>query len=195
MNPKHLALVLLAAGGATASAAPNSPRVLGTWDGTSAFAFNKDTRAVYATSTTSAGYTKQSGSVMTDSSGFQCVELAMRYFHFRKHIPVASWGGIGKAVKICDQRAPGVSKTSHPVAGDLVVLKAWDDHAGTVDAGHVAIVTAVKGDAISTFTQNWNHDATAHATVSQKQDVLCYLHAATPEPGPGARPKSILQFR
>lgn len=184
MNTKYVALILLAAGAAAASAAPaktSSPRVLGTWDGTNAYALNNDFRAVYATSATSASYTKQPGSVLTDTDGFQCVELAMRYFHFRKHIPVASWGTIGKAVDMCDKRAPGVSKTSHPVAGDLVVLNARDAHAGTGISGHVAIVTGVKGDTISTFTQNWNFDATSHANVSQKQDVKCFLHAGPTE--------------
>lgn len=184
MNTKYIALILLAAGGAAASAAPaktSGPRVLGTWDGTNAYALNKDYRAVYATSATSASYTRQPGSVLTDTDGFQCVELAVRYFHFRKHIPVASWGGIDKAVNMCDKRAPGVSKTSHPVAGDLVVLNAWDDHAGTKEAGHVAIVTGVKGDVISTFTQNWGQDAKSRVNVSQKQDVKCFLHAGVTE--------------
>jgi hypothetical protein len=182
MNTRSLALVLLAAGGAAVSAtsanAGTSPRVIDTWDGTSAFAQAGIDKPVYALSLTKASYTKQPGSIMTDTDGFQCVELALRYFNYRKHIPVASWGGIGKAINMCDQRAPGVARTSHPVAGDLVVLKAndHDPSVATGPSGHVAIVMGVSGDTISTFNQNWAYDRTARARVSQKH-VACFLHA------------------
>jgi CHAP domain-containing protein len=183
MNTKYLALILLAAGGAAVSAtsasASTSPRVVDTWDGTNAYALNKTYAPVYATSLTSASYTKKPGSIMTDTDGFQCVELALRYFNYRKHIPVASWGGIGVATDMCKRQAPGVARTSHPVPGDLVVLRAndHDPRIATGPSGHVALVTGVSGDTISTFNQNWASDRTARATVSQSRDVLCSLHA------------------
>lgn len=52
-----------------------------------------------------------------------------------------------------------------------------DPRVGTGPAGHVAIVTGVSGDTISTFNQSWANDTTARAKVSQKTDVLCFLHA------------------
>lgn len=201
MNTKYVALVLVAVGGtastalaypvpgpstkappaakevATANTSKSGPRVVGTWDGTSAFANAGINKYVYALSLTNASYTKQPGSILTDTNGFQCVELAVRYFNYRKHIPVTSWPHINVATDMCNSPAPGVTKTSHPAAGDLVVLKANDSHVGTGYAGHVAIVTGVSGDAISTFNQNWDNDRTASAKVSQKGDVLCSLHA------------------
>lgn len=164
---------------ATANTSSSGPRVVGTWDGTSAFAFADNPQPVYALSLTNASYTKQPGSIETDSQGFQCVELAMRYFNYRKHIPVASWGGINVATDMCQHQAPGVTVTSQPLAGDLVVLKAndHDPNIATGLAGHVAIVTGVRGDTISTFNQNWANDRTALANVSHTRDVLCFLHA------------------
>lgn len=189
MNTKYIALALLAAGGAAVSAASastsSSPRVIDTWDGTSAFALAGQYRNVYALSLTKASYTKQPGSVQTNTAGFQCVELALRYFHYRKGISVASWGHIGVATDMCGHQAPGVARTTHPVAGDLVVLKPNDRAMGTKDAGHVAIVTAVSGDTIYTFNQNWANDTKARAKVSQKNDVLCSLHAAMKVEGAG----------
>ena len=192
MNTKYVALALLAAGGAAASAVSaasantsSSPRVIDTWDGTSAFAHAGQYRNVYAQSLTKASYTKQPGSVLTNTDGFQCVELALRYFNYRKGISVASWGHIGVATDMCGHQAPGVARTTHPVAGDLVVLKANDPRMGTKGAGHVAIVMGVSGDTISTFNQNWANDTTARWKVSQKNDVLCSLHAATKGGGGG----------
>ncbi len=164
---------------ATANTSSSGPPVVDTWDGTSAFAYNSDGRPVYALSLTNASYTKQPGSIETDSQGFQCVELAMRYFNYRKHIPVASWPHIRVATDMCSGPAPGVTQTSHPAAGDLVVLNAndHDPRIATGPAGHVAIVTGVSGDSISTFNQNWDNDRTARANVSHTRDVLCFLHA------------------
>lgn len=195
MNTKYVALALLAVTGTAVSAAPkpshpktaaakvavaskaSSARIVGTWDGTNAYATG-DCKPVYALSLTNASYTRQSGAIETDSCGFQCVELAVRYFNYRKHIPASSWHA-AVATDMCNRKVPGVTKTSRPVTGDLVVLRADDKNPAiqTGDAGHVAIVTGVSGDTISTFNQNWANSTTARAKISQRRDALCFLHA------------------
>jgi hypothetical protein len=154
---------------------------IGSWDGTTAFAQGGKCQNVYATSLTHAGFTQPSGSVLTDTCGFQCVELAVRYFHYRKGIAASSWH-VGTAIEMCNARPSGVSLTSSPVAGDLVVLKANDPAVGTGSAGHVAVVTAVNSDNIATFNENWANDTTAFATISRSRDVACFLHAAVGVP-------------
>jgi hypothetical protein len=187
MNARYLALALITATGAAAAAATTrskpvvarttggGPRVVGRWDGTTAFAYAGACQTVYAMSPTSAGYTRRAGAITTDSCGFQCVELAVRYFHYRKGIPASRWV-VSQATDMCNRRVPGVTRRSNPMAGDLVVLRANDRAVGTGAAGHVAVVTGVRGNTISTFNQNWAHDATAFGSVS-RSDVLCFLHA------------------
>jgi len=177
MNAKYLVMGLIVAGGAAAAtsvslAAGGGPRIIGSWNGTNAYALDDTFRPVYASSLTSAGYGRRPGSIETDTDGFQCVELAVRYFHYRKGIAASGWKA-GAATDMCDRPAPGVSRTSKPAPGDLVVLKANDRHVGTGSAGHVAIVTASRGSTISTFNQNWDHDRTAFGSVS-RDDVMCF---------------------
>jgi hypothetical protein len=151
---------------------------VGTWDGTNAFAQGGICQNVFATSLASAGYTQTSGSVLTDTCGFQCVELAVRYFHFRKNIPASSWH-VGTAIQMCGTHPSGVSQTTSPVPGDLAVLNANDSAIQTGSAGHVAIVTSVSGNSIGTFNENWANDTTAFATISRSRDVACFLHAGS----------------
>jgi CHAP domain len=161
---------------ATASQEVAGGTLVGTWDGTNAFAQGGRCQDVFATSLTSAGYTQTSGSVLTDTCGFQCVELAVRYFHFRKGISAGSWH-VGTAIEMCGSHPSGVSQTSSPASGDLVVLKANDGAVGTGAAGHVAVVRGTSGDSVETFNENWANDTTAFATISRSRDVSCFLHA------------------
>jgi hypothetical protein len=149
---------------------------IGSWDGTTAFAQGGVCQNVWATSLTSAGFTQTAGSILTDTCGFQCVELAVRYFHYRKGIAASGWH-VGTAIEMCNSFPAGVAQTTSPVAGDLVVLKANDAAIGTGAAGHVAIVTGASGDNVSTFNENWANDTTAFATISRSRDVACFLHA------------------
>src|SRR5262245_42152162 len=75
----------------SSSQAVTAGAVVGSWDGTTAFAQGGACQNVYATSLTHAGFTQSSGSVLTDTCGFQCVELAVRYFHYRKGIAASGW--------------------------------------------------------------------------------------------------------
>jgi hypothetical protein len=157
--------------------------VIGQWDHTNAYAFGGRDQAVYATSLTSAGYAP--GGVRTDTDGFQCVELAVRYFHFRKNVSAGSWH-VGKAIDMCATHPSGVSRTNDPQPGDLVVLHANEAAIATGPAGHVAIVKGTSGDAVMTFNQRWANDSTAFATVSRRRDVACFLHADGGSPPPSS---------
>lgn len=161
---------------ATSSQAVTAGALVGTWDGTNAFAQGGLCQNVFATSLTSAGFTQTSGSILTDTCGFQCVELAVRYFNYRKGIPASSWH-VGTAIEMCSTHPSGVSQTASPAPGDLAVLKANDSAIETGPAGHVAIVTSVNSDSIGTFNENWESDTTAFATISRSRDVACFLHA------------------
>lgn len=176
----------------TVDQAVTAGTAIGTWDGTTSFAFGGKCQNVFAKSLTSAGFTQTSGSVLTDTCGFQCVELALRYFHFRKGIPATSWN-IGTAIQMCNARPAGVSLTSSPVAGDLVVLKANDSAVQTGPEGHVAIVRSLSGDSVATFNENWANDSTAFATISRSRDVACFLHAGGGGGGPPSQPKCTSQ--
>lgn len=158
-----------------ADAAPAAPLpAVASWDGTAAFAVGR-CQNVYATSAMTADYVQRPNSIFTDSCGFQCVELAVRYFHYRKNIPASSWR-VGTATAMCAQHPPGVSQATKPVPGDLVVIR--PGHGGTGDVGHVAIVTKIRenGAHIDTFNENWDAGRTAFRTVSGG-DVQCFLHA------------------
>src|SRR5262245_41559181 len=102
MHARYLALLMVASGGGCATAcvaedtstireAVTAGAVVGSWDGTTAFAYGGLCQNVYATSLTSAGFAQTAGSVLTDTCGFQCVELALRYFHYRKGIAAWNW--------------------------------------------------------------------------------------------------------
>jgi hypothetical protein len=159
---------------------------IGSWDGTTSFAYGGRCQNVFATSLTSAGYTQTAGSVLTDTCGFQCVELALRYFHYRKGIAASGWH-IGTAIEMCNARPAGVSQTPSPVVGDLVVLKANNPAIGTGSAGHVAVVTSLSGDSVGTFNENWANDTTAFASISRGRDVACFLHAGAAPPPSGSQ--------
>jgi surface antigen len=102
--------------------------------------------------------------------GYQCVELAERYEHFKYDVPVG-WGG-AYAKDMCADHPSDLHTTSSPVHGDLMVIKPYT--CGIHFAGHVAVVNeVVSGNRVKVVQQNeypangeFAHDC-----------ALCYLHA------------------
>ena len=68
---------------------------------------------------------------------------------------------------MCNTHPSGVSKTSNPKAGDLVVF-GWGSY------GHVAVITGFSGNSVNVVEQN--SSPTGRNTYS-KSDVSCYLTA------------------
>jgi surface antigen len=96
---------------------------------------------------------------------YQCVELAQRYFgELYGTTPI--W--YGNAIDLCDTKPSGVSKTSNPVPGDLVVF-----NTGTY--GHVAVITSISGGYLYVIEQN--SSPTGKNTYSTSSSIKCYLHA------------------
>jgi hypothetical protein len=121
-------------------AAPNCP-VNGDWDNTDIW--SRDGRHTTTTS--------QGGDKRTDGgSGYQCVELALRYFYFRWGVtypwePHFTW-----PASMCTGHPTdpdhGVTITPTPVPGDLMVFSAREDNSsgcGVGTGGHVAVVNSV----------------------------------------------------
>mmetsp|Transcript_1197 Transcript_1197/g.1948 ORF Transcript_1197/g.1948 Transcript_1197/m.1948 type:complete len:205 (+) Transcript_1197:50-664(+) len=96
---------------------------------------------------------------------YQCVELAQRFFA-KKYGTTPIWHA--NAIDLCNTHPSGVTKTSKPIAGDLVVLK-------TGTYGHVAVITSIKGDSIHVIEQN--SSPSGKNTYSKSGSIACYLHA------------------
>jgi hypothetical protein len=120
--------------------------------------------------------------VVTDSGwGFQCTELASRYFHFRWG---QTLGSFEYAYDLCTNAPSEVTRPSTPVVGDLMVFdNAFNDGNG----GHVAVVTGLNSNGTVNVIEQ-NGACTGHATYSpsQRGSTGCYLHApansSTPPP-------------
>jgi surface antigen len=96
---------------------------------------------------------------------YQCVELAQRYFgELYGTAPI--W--YGNAIDLCHTYPAGVSLTSSPIKGDLVVFKTSSGY------GHVAVVTGFDGSTINVMEQNSSPSGTNSYGTS---NVVCYLHA------------------
>ena len=96
---------------------------------------------------------------------YQCVELAQRYFgELYGTTPI--W--YGNAIDLCDTKPSGVSKTSNPIPGDLVVF-----NTGTY--GHVAVITSISGGYINVIEQN--SSPSGKNSYSTSSSIKCYLHA------------------
>ncbi len=113
-----------------------------------------------------------SGWVQTEGGyGYQCVEYAVRYAHFKFGTSTA-WG-IGYAKEMCATHPSGISTTSSPIHGDLVVFTP-----GTcgVDAtaGHVAVVDTLASSTVTVVQEN-----VAGQYTYNKSCVSCYLHEAS----------------
>ena len=105
------------------------------------------------------------GGYGTYGSKYQCVELAQRYFgELYGTTPI--W--YGNAIDLCDTKPSGVSKTSKPVPGDLVVFN-------TGSYGHVAVITSISGGYLNVIEQNSSPNG--KNSYSTSSSIKCYLHA------------------
>lgn len=145
--------------------------VVSTFDGYPAFKYCGNFN-VYSNDGKHTSSTPQSGWVQTEGGyGYQCVELAARYFHFRWGVP-AHWGIMG-ANEMCGTHPSGVSKTTKPVPGDLMVFGSSSCGADPT-YGHVGVVNAVGSTTITLVQQNY-----AAKYDYKKSCALCFLHAAS----------------
>lgn len=100
---------------------------------------------------------------------FQCVELAQRCF--------AKWFSIApiwydNANGMCGNYPSGVSHTSNPQPGDLMVFD-WAPY------GHVTVITSVSGSDISVIEQNSSPNG---KNVYQRGSEQCFLTAGSAPP-------------
>ncbi|HSQ61951.1 MAG TPA: hypothetical protein VLM85_02000, partial [Polyangiaceae bacterium] len=106
--------------------------------------------------------------------GYQCVEFAVRYMHFKWNVS-ASWG-VSYAKQMCATHPSGVSVTTTPVHGDLVVFGAGSCGADPT-AGHVAVVDTIGSSTFTAVQEN-----TAGKYTWNKSCASCFLHAAANTP-------------
>ena len=106
--------------------------------------------------------------------GYQCVEFAVRYMHFKWKVS-ASWG-VMYAKQMCTTHPSGVSVTTTPVHGDLVVFGAGSCGADPT-AGHVAVVDTVGSTTFTAVQEN-----TAGKYTWKNSCASCFLHAASNTP-------------
>lgn len=105
------------------------------------------------------------GGYGTYGSQYQCVELAQRYFA-QLYGTTPIW--YGNAIDLCDTKPSGVSITSNPIPGDLVVF-----NTGTY--GHVAVIKSISGGNLNVMEQNSSPNGLN--TYSTGSSIKCYLHA------------------
>ncbi len=125
---------------------------------------------------------QQSGWVRTGWQ-WQCMEWAVRYFHFAKKVPESIWDGVASAKYMCERASAHpsyvkrLSSSTTVQVGDLVVYDG-------VPHGHVAVVGAVSADntSVQTFNQNtWTN--TSYTTPlyrwwRPRSAAKCYIRAA-----------------
>lgn len=136
------------------SSAPSCGTTMTTFNGVAA----KSNGANQCTGNSCGGYG-------TYGSQYQCVELAQRYFA-QLYGTTPIW--YGNAIDLCDTKPSGVSKTSNPIPGDLVVF-----NTGTY--GHVAVIKSISGGTINVMEQN--SSPTGLNSYSTSSSIKCYLHA------------------
>jgi surface antigen len=108
----------------------------------------------------------------TAPGGYQCTELATRYFYFK--FGVCPWIS-GNAKDMCNATLPaGVAITTTPVHGDLVVLAAGCGGSDPI-TGHVAVVNQVGATTVSAVQE---HSGSAGSGTYSMSCVSCFLHAA-----------------
>jgi hypothetical protein len=158
-----------------AAASPPAGTALETWNGVTAYVQGGYCAPVYARSGSDAGYSPPG--VETDSCGFQCVELAVRYFRFNEGIS-AGWN-VGTAIEMCDSYPAGVTPVAAPSPGDLMVYNPNDSFYGTGYAGHVAVIRSVNADGtLNVFNQNWADESTAFVdNIIPWGHAACFLHS------------------
>lgn len=157
-----------------------------TLDGIPAYAycgnFNVWSNNGVDTKSTSGG----AGWVQTEGGyGYQCVEYAVRYTHFKFGTPT-SWG-ISYAKQMCATHPAGLSTSTTPVHGDLIVF-AGGSCGADATAGHVAVVDKVNATTVTVVQEN-----SAGTQTFNKSCASCFLHAASNTGDPcAAAPKDGL---
>jgi hypothetical protein len=157
------------------SAALSAGTALETFDGVTAHVYGGACSDVYATSGTNVHYGPPG--VLTDTCGYQCVELAVRFFDFNEGIPASGWH-VPAAIDMCASHPSGVVETSNPVVGDLMVYNANDPFYGTGSAGHVAVIRGLNSNGtLNVFNQRWGNESTAFVNGIQRSHAACFLHS------------------
>jgi surface antigen len=120
------------------------------------------------------------------SGGYQCTELANRYFRFRWGV---KWVPNGNAGAWCDTQPPanvGVVQTMAPVHGDLMVLAPGSCGAAQ-GTGHVTVVDEVNDTKLVVVEQNGARRGTYNLSCAK-----CFLHVmandGVPMPATGLPP-------
>lgn len=119
------------------------------------------------------------------SGGYQCTELAHRYWRFVWNV---SWLPSGNAGQWCDSAPPAgsgvVQRASSPVHGDLIVLAPGTCGAGQT-TGHVAVIDTVDAARaqITVVQQNY-----ASRSTYAESCAKCYLHVVANTAGAGGAP-------
>jgi len=166
-----------------------------TFDGYPAYDFCTET-SIFTDDGKETSTSNPGGWVKTNTSGYQCVELALRYFFFRWNVPHPWSPGFGSAYQMCTSVTAGVTKTTNPILGDLMVLPPNSTTTGckTGPDGHVAVVNAINGNTITLMNQNITISGKARGAAwnFQRSCALCFLHAAANNPTTNQAPKGNL---
>jgi len=102
---------------------------------------------------------------------YQCVELAQRYFAEKFGI-TDDWHD--NAIDFCTSYPKGVSKTSNPAHGDLMVFN-W------APWGHVAVIDSVTSTTVNVVEQNNSPSGT---NAYPRSSEYCFLTASSNSGGP-----------
>jgi MYXO-CTERM domain-containing protein len=115
------------------------------------------------------------GWVQTEGGyGYQCVEYAARYEHFKFGI-AAGWG-ISYAYQMCNTHPSGIATATTPVHGDLMIF-AQGSCGADATAGHVAVVDVVNATTVKVVQEN-----VAGSYTYNRSCASCWLHAASNNP-------------
>jgi hypothetical protein len=109
-------------------------------------------------------------------NGYQCTELAARYFAFKWSI-APTWID-GDASGMCSQPLPStITMSATGGHGDLLVVKPGCDGADPT-VGHVAVVDSISGATVSVVQQNATYNGVSVGTGTfDASCALCFLHA------------------
>jgi len=130
--------------------------------------FNVWSNNGFDTNSTSGG----AGWVRTETSaGYQCTELALRYFRFKFGV-TTFWPGISYAYQMCAMHPAGMSVSPTPVHGDLMVFAPGSCGADAT-SGHVAVVNTVGATTLVVVQQN----APTSTATYNTSCASCFLHA------------------
>lgn len=154
---------------------PPPGTALETWNGVTAYVYAGKRVPVYARSAADASYVAPG--VTTSTIGFQCTELAIRYFRFQ-HGVAEPWGS-ADADDMCEHHPSVVSVVATPAVGDLVVFAAnatFDDNE-IGSSGHVAVIRGIGDGQLDLFQQRWGDETTALLDGIEPEHAKCFLRA------------------